>query len=221
MLRVVDRDDPSAVEESVAIVQDELGRMARLVEDLMAITRADMDDFVRPRELELVAWFEELELRLQGTAGAGQVRIHPPPPVLVTADPDRLAQAVLNLVVNAVVHTPDDTRVEVSARTEPGAVVVVVEDDGPGIPRGIRDRLFEPFVRAGDAPTSTGLGLSVVRAVAEAHGGQVSVDADDRGTRFELRVPWTDPEAPAPEHPTAELDLDAVAETVTVRIPRR
>jgi two-component system, OmpR family, sensor kinase len=87
---------------------------------------------------------------------AADVRIHPPPPVLVQADPDRLAQAVLNLVTNATVHTPDGTRVDVSAATEPGWVTLTVSDDGPGIPPAIRDRLFEPFVRASETPARRG-----------------------------------------------------------------
>jgi two-component system, OmpR family, sensor kinase len=222
MLRVVDRDDPVAVAETVAIVQDELGRMARLVDDLMAITRAEMPDFLRVRDVELVAWFEELELRLQGVTHAAHVRIHPPPPVIVTADPDRLAQAVLNLITNATVHTPDHTRVDVGAATAPGWLVLTVSDDGPGIPAAIRDRLFEPFVRASETPGSTGLGLSVVRAVTTAHGGEVTVVSDEAGTRFELRLPWSDPDAVLDEETTAELALDAVvAETATTRIPRR
>jgi two-component system, OmpR family, sensor kinase len=193
VLQTLDRGDPEAVRETVGIVQDELTRMGRLVEDLMAIARADMDDFVRPREVELVGWFEELELRLAGTDAGPQVRVVPPPPVLLRADPDRLAQAVLNLVTNAQLHTPPGTTVEVAATCGDDHLAIAVSDDGPGIAPEIRDRLFEPFVRAGDAPTSTGLGLSVVRAVADAHGGEVTATTGVQGTRIELRLPWTPP----------------------------
>jgi two-component system, OmpR family, sensor kinase len=191
VLQSLDRDDTEAVRETVAIVQDELTRMGRLVEDLMAIARSEMPDFVRPRELELVGWFEELELRLAPTDPDQGVRILPPPPVHVRADPDRLAQAVLNLVTNARLHTPPGTLVQVTAACTADRVVIGVSDDGPGIPAEIRDRLFEPFVRAGEVPTSTGLGLSVVRAVAEAHGGEVAFATGDQGTRVELRIPWS------------------------------
>jgi two-component system OmpR family sensor kinase len=214
LLRQLDGDDPQADDETVAIVQDELARMGRLVEDLMAIARADMDEFVRPRPVELVAWFEELELKLAGVPGSEQVRIHPPPPVVLEADPDRLAQAVLNLVNNALTHTPDGTPVRVGARQDPGHVVLTVADDGPGIPDEIRDRLYEPFVRAGEAPTSTGLGLSVVRAVAQAHGGHVSLDTGPEGSTFAVHLPFTgdlvpDEDAAEVGEPTLELPSPA------------
>jgi two-component system, OmpR family, sensor kinase len=215
VLQTLDRDDPDAVRETVAIVQDELTRMGRLVDDLMAIARADMDDFVRPREVELVGWFEELELRLAGTDVGPQVRILPPPPVLVRADPDRLAQAVLNLVTNAHVHTPPGTTVEVTATCEDDHLALAVSDDGPGIPAEIRDRLFEPFVRAGEAPTSTGLGLSVVRAVAEAHGGEVIATSGEAGSRIELRLPWS----PAPDEDATTVELPVLTSDATPTVP--
>jgi two-component system, OmpR family, sensor kinase len=189
MLRTVGRDDPVALQETVEVVEDELHRMGRLVEDLMAIARANMEGFVRPRELELVAFFEDLELKIAGLK-VEQVRLEPPPPVIIAADPDRLSQAVLNLVTNAHVHTPAGTRIEVRAAERPGEIVVTVEDHGPGIPASIREEVFAPFIRAGDAPNSTGLGLAVVRAVVEAHGGQVELETGPRGTRFHLHLPY-------------------------------
>lgn len=198
LLETVSADDPDAIEETVGILREELGRMGRLVEDLMAIARADMNDFVHPRDLDLVSWFEELEMRLASTPAGVGVRIDPPPPVTVQADPDRLAQAVLNLVTNAYVHTPPGTPVRVRATLGEHDVAIVVEDQGPGIPESIRDDLFLPFVH-GDTPSSTGLGLSVVRAVVSAHHGSVVVDSGERGTRIALRLPWD----PTPD----EVDL--------------
>ena len=190
MLQTVGRDDPALAAETVDVLQDELRRMGRLVDDLMAIARAGMEDFTRPRPVELVQWFEELELRLSGTGAGRRVRIEPPPPVTLRADPDRLAQAVLNLVTNAQLHTPPDTDVRVAAALRHDRVRLRVEDNGPGIPEAIRDEVFAPFVRAGDAPTSTGLGLGVVRAVTEAHGGEVVLDTGSDGTRVDLLLPW-------------------------------
>lgn len=185
----LDRDD-GAFAETVAILHDELGRMSRLVEDLMAIARAEMDDLVRPREVELVQWFEDLELRLSGTDAAADVVILPPPPVQVRIDPDRLAQAVFNLAINAHVHTPAGTPVRIHAAVAADRLIVSVSDEGQGIPEGIRDDVFTPFTRAGDVPGSTGLGLAVVRAVAEAHGGEVLLFTGEEGTRFDLVLPW-------------------------------
>ncbi|MEX2504352.1 MAG: HAMP domain-containing sensor histidine kinase [Egicoccus sp.] len=190
VLQNVGADDPHLAAETAAVLQDEMRRMGRLVEDLMAIARSGMPDFARPRAIELVHWFEELELRLSGTEDGRRVRIQPPPPVTLHADPDRLAQAVLNLVNNAQLHTPPGTTVRVEAMFAPHRLVVAVQDDGPGIPDDIRDTIFTPFVRAGDVPTSTGLGLSVVKAVVDAHGGDLVVDSDPSGTRIELHLPW-------------------------------
>jgi two-component system, OmpR family, sensor kinase len=191
LLRTADPGDTSAVAETTAILEDELGRMGRLVEDLMAIARSEMEDFVRPRPLELVQWFEELELKLAGLPGAGAtVRIVPPPPITVDVDPDRLAQAVLNLVNNAQVHTPPDTRIEVRAVAGTDHVAIEVSDDGPGIPETIREQVFDPFVR-GDTPGATGLGLAVARAVVHAHGGSIDLDTGTHGTRMRLVLPWS------------------------------
>lgn len=190
LLQGLSRDDPATLEETVVILRDELHRMGRLVEDLMAIARAEMDDFTRPRPIELVSWFEELEFKVAGLPGGATTRISPPPPLTVMADPDRLAQAVLNLITNAHRHTPPGTEVQLRAEWAEDHVAVIVEDAGPGIPESIRDEMFAPFVRAGDAPSSTGLGLSVVRAVMDAHDGDIRVTTSERGTRIRLELPW-------------------------------
>lgn len=195
LLHTLDPDDEGFT-ETVAILRDELRRMGKLVEDLMAIARSEMQELITPREIELVSWFEDLELRLAGTEAGNDTVVIPPPPVHVHADPDRLAQAVLNLALNAAVHTPPSTTVRISATTEDDELVIHVADNGPGIPEEIRDDPFVAFRRAGDAPASTGLGLAVVKAVIEAHGGRVEFETGESGTRFDLRLPWRTDEAP-------------------------
>jgi two-component system, OmpR family, sensor kinase len=182
-------EDPGAIADTSAIVEDELERMGALVEDLMAIARSASDDFLRRQPVELVAWFEELELKLAGHPAAGSVRVLPPPPVTIDADPVRLAQAVLNLVSNAHAHTPAGTDIRVRARQTDDTLVLVVADDGPGIPEEIRDHVRDPFVRAGDVQTSTGLGLSVVEVIVEAHGGRMTIDTGGDGTSVGLHLP--------------------------------
>ena len=189
LLTTVDRDDPAAVAETVAIVHDELGRMGRLVEDLMTFARVRTPDFIRPRQLDLVSWFEELELKLQSTPIGRQVRIVPPPPVTLHADPDRLTQAVLNLTTNAAVHNPAGTPIRIRAALDAQQLLLVVEDEGSGIDPEILDEVFAPFVRAGDARDSTGLGLAVVHAVVIAHGGQIDVRSEPTGTAVTLTLP--------------------------------
>jgi signal transduction histidine kinase len=106
---------------------------------------------------------------------------------------------VLNLIENAVKHTPPGTRVRASTAVSNGDVTVTVQDDGQGIPAELQDRIFERFVRAAgdrsadvrDRGRGSGLGLSIVRAVAESHGGSVALEdsPDGRGTRFVVRLP--------------------------------
>jgi signal transduction histidine kinase len=191
LLTTVDAGDPDAVRETADIVRDELGRMARLVEDLMAMARTRTPDFVRPRELDLVAWFEELEVKLSGTDGRDRIAVRPPPPVTLWADPDRLAQAVLNLTNNAMVHTPPGTPIAVEAEADRtgNRLGIRVRDEGPGIDPEILDDVFDPFVRAGDARDSTGLGLAVVQAVVSAHEGTAEVASDRTGTEVTLWLP--------------------------------
>jgi two-component system, OmpR family, sensor kinase len=212
LLTTVDANDPEAVRETADIVRDELGRMARLVEDLMAMARTRTPDFVRPRELDLVAWFEELEVKLAGTAGRGRIAVVPPPPVSLWADPDRLAQAVLNLTNNALVHTPDQTPITVEAELDRDdhRLGLRVRDAGPGIDPDILDDVFAPFVRAGDARDSTGLGLAVVQAVVTAHDGTVDVVSDRSGTEITLWLPCRGDE---------DLDADVVPVGVSAAPP--
>lgn len=204
----------------------------------MAIARSEMEDFVRPRDIELVQWFEDLELKLTGPPTAQRVHVAPPPPVTLHGDPDRISQAVLNLVDNARSHTPADTTIWISATVTDDAVAIAVTDDGPGIPEAIREEAFRPFVRAGETPSSTGLGLSVVAAVAAAHGGEVTLLTGEDGTRIELRLPWAPDEGPLVDelvddaplhaaddlpHPGSDHTREPRAEDAddpTIRIPR-
>ena len=116
----------------------------------------------------------------------------PSPPVAVSVDAVRVRQAIANLVDNAVKYTPPGGSVRVAVSGEGAAGVVGVEDDGPGVPLGDRPRIWDRLFR-GDANRSErglGLGLSVVRAVAEAHGGTATMDDAPRGgSRFVLRLP--------------------------------
>ncbi|MBL8931626.1 MAG: HAMP domain-containing histidine kinase [Kineosporiaceae bacterium] len=175
--------DPSA---SLRLVGTELGRLSRLLDDLLLLAAADSDAFLVPSEVSLGRVVEEIRLRIVGLDLAG-VTVESAPdqasPVLV--DLDRALQAVTNLVVNARRHTPPQTAVTVTVRVDAGVLDVSVADNGPGIPPELRERVFEPFARRGRG--STGLGLAVVRAVALAHGGQVDLDTGAHGTAIRLR----------------------------------
>ena len=105
---------------------------------------------------------------------------------------DELHRLVLNLMENALRHTDPGTAVEATVERRNGEVVLAVEDDGPGIPPDLQEKVFERFFRAhGDRSGSSGLGLSIVRAVAESHQGKVTLEPplDGRGARFVVRFP--------------------------------
>jgi len=187
--------DAESVAHTVDVVSEELRHMGRLVEDLMTLAHSAEDGFVRRRDVPVTEFFDDLSLRLTGL-DLDEIHLHAPPPgTVVHADPDRLAQAVLNLVVNAQRHTPTGTAIDVRVRQDDTTAVIVVTDDGPGIEPSVRDHMFEPFVTTGSAPgtggeqRSAGLGLAVVAAIVAAHQGAISVDTGPHGTTIELRLP--------------------------------
>ena len=188
-------------------------RMRRLVGDLLFLARADAGR-PGPAALGPVDLREVLRDAVAETAPLARTHglsVDAPEPVVIEGSADDLHRLALNLVQNAVAHTPPGTRVTASARTERRAeaepvAVLEVADDGPGVPAGLRERVFERFVRGagpggGDSTPPTGpatgasgsgLGLAIVQAVAEAHGGEVELDdAPGGGARFGVRLPRT------------------------------
>ena len=119
-------------------------------------------------------------------------------PVLAEGWADDLHRMVLNLIENALRHTPAGTHVHAALRSDGDDAVLTVEDDGPGIPDELRPRLFERFVRGrGDSGGGSGLGLSIVHAVAVSHAGDVTIDhAPSGGARFVVRLPTASASTP-------------------------
>ena len=124
-------------------------------------------------------------------------------PLVVEGSPDEIHRLVVNLVQNALVHTPAGTAVHLGARREGERVTIEVNDEGPGIPAELRARIFDRFVRGnGDRSGGSGLGLSIVRAVAESHGGSVELsDNEAGGARFVVRLPAAAGEVRPPLRP--------------------
>jgi signal transduction histidine kinase len=188
--------DAETIARTTHVLVGELRHMGRLVDDLMTLAHSDGQGFLRLTEVPVRAFFDDLRLRLTGLDVDGIQLQDDPPAVTVRADPDRLAQAVLNLVVNAQRHTPPGTAIGVSAKDDGDVVTIAVTDNGPGIDPTIRERMFEPFVTTGlnagakdTAFRPAGLGLAVVAAIIDAHHGTVTVDTSATGTTFGLRVP--------------------------------
>jgi signal transduction histidine kinase len=110
--------------------------------------------------------------------------------LIVSGDRNLLFQALANLVDNAIKYTPDGGRITLSARQIEGRVVIMVADTGPGVPAKLRERVFERFYRVDDsrATQGNGLGLSLVRAVANLHGAEILLTDNQPGLKVELRL---------------------------------
>jgi signal transduction histidine kinase len=171
-------------------------RMRRLVADLLLLARHDAarQSPHTPTDLGqvLVEAAAELGVISDGhevTVDAGRA--------IVDGARDELHRLTLNLMENAIRHTPPGTQVRATVECVGETVRLIVEDDGPGIPAELKERVFERFVRGvGDRGGSSGLGLSIVHAVTESHGGTVTIDsptmngaARARGTRFVVLLP--------------------------------
>ncbi len=175
--------------ETVRLVEDELQHMQRLIADLMALGRSADDDFVLAEPVSLRDFLDELQLRVVGL-GTRDVLFEPVDDDMILADRDRLAQAMLNVIVNAELHASGHTRIVVGqAAAPPSFIGLCVRDDGGGVDVAVRDSLFQPFVTSGGSDTSTGLGLAVVEAVATAHGGSVDLVTSTDGTTVTILIP--------------------------------
>ncbi len=192
-----DNGPPSrvAVERVERLMQAEIARLTRLVDDLLLLAQSDRDDFLHLSDVALDELVTELWDGLSLIAERN-FEIGALEPVTVRADPDRLAQALRNLARNAIAHThaPDGlVRIDVARRGD-GFARVTISDDGPGIASGARERVFERFYRTDAARTraegGAGLGLAIVRAITDAHHGTVRVtEAASGGAAFELDLP--------------------------------
>jgi two-component system, OmpR family, sensor kinase len=185
------------------LISREISRISRLIDDMLLLTRSEHADFLRRDQFDLQPFITDLWI----TTTAGRERrfvLGRIPSGRLDADPDRLAQALRNLIENAIVHTAEPDGL-VALTAEPlaeGRLRLVVEDDGPGIPEDQRERVFERFHRTDQARDrvsgGAGLGLSIVRAIAHSHGGRVRAGGrQGGGARLVLELPGYRPAARA------------------------
>ena len=183
-------------------------RMNRLVADLLLLARADAGRAGVRTDADLARIAREAVEEVAPVAADHELSTRIADSVPVDGSPDELHRMVLNLLENAVRHTPAGTRVWLRVDAAGDRAKLVVADDGPGLPEGLESQVFERFVRGGGPAdrsaangTGTGLGLSIVRAVAVAHGGRVVADRSKRGgARFTVTMPLA-PDAIEPEEP--------------------
>ncbi len=195
-----------------ALVEAEIDRISRLVDDLLLLARVEQTELLQPTAIELGPFVEDLFDGLQVLADR-HFQLERVPRGVLTGDADRLAQALRNLLGNAIEHTEPGGLVRLTAdATASGRARFIVEDDGPGIPPDQLELVFDRFHRTDDARDrrsgGAGLGLAIVRAIVVAHGGRVWAELRaDGGTRFIAELPGFSPRAqthaPAPRVATA------------------
>ena len=187
---------PREIARVQRLVAAEVTRTSRLVDDLLLLARSEQNDFLRPETIDLRPFIDDL-WAATGVGHARRFELTPVPEITLFADPDRLAQAIRNLTGNAIAHTQaPDGLVRLEAVADLDSVRFAVIDDGPGIAPEERERIFERFHRPDTARTratgGAGLGLAIVRAIAEAHGGwaRALTPASGNGAQVELVMPF-------------------------------
>lgn len=191
-------DDPAERREVVALVTDELDRMSRMVNDLLVLAKAERPGFVLPGRLSIESFLREIQAKAESFAPRRWI-IEASVDTVIIADRDRLTQAMMNLISNAAAHTHDGDEIALGASARDGCVDLWVRDGGPGVAAADRERIFGRFARAGGdrlgrRSGGVGLGLAIVSAILEAHGGSVSLSTPPTGgAMFTLSLPQRGP----------------------------
>lgn len=180
--------------ESLAAMEQEAGRMARLINDLLLLAQADAGVHLRQELVEMDCLLLDVYRQGQALANGVDLQLSAEDRALVRGDPDRLKQLLLNLVDNAIKYTPQGGHVALGLARRDGWVRVEIADTGVGIPATDLPHIFERFYRVEKARTrkhgGTGLGLSIARWIADAHGGHIDVESQvGEGTTFTVWLP--------------------------------
>jgi len=201
---------------SRAVIERQVAHMARLVDDLLDVTRVSSGKLLLRRERITLAAAVSAALETSRpaleAAGHKLVTRMPGAQAMLDADPTRLAQVLSNLLNNAAKYTAPGGTVELSADQAGGEVIIAVVDNGRGFPPELARQIFEPFAQWAPAQHSAaglGIGLSLVRGIVELHGGAVSAvsEGPGKGSRFEVRLPLA---ASAPATLARAADMPAV-----------
>ncbi|WBO67455.1 sensor histidine kinase [Streptomyces camelliae] len=187
---------PPEVTRALERIKGESSRMGEMVDDLLLLARLDAGRPLerQPVDLTHLVLDAVTDARAAGPDHRWSMDL-PEDPVTVPGDAHRLHQVLANLLANARLHTPVGTKVTVTLETAPDSAVLSVHDDGPGVPEEVQPGVFERFTRAdhrrrADASGGgAGLGLSIVAAVVEAHGGSVGLESRPGSTTFRVSLP--------------------------------
>ena len=207
-------DDPEASRRFAERIHHESQRLARLVKELLELSRLQgADPLPEPLPVSVDRIIAEVidRERTGATAKGIDLLVTGEHGLTVYGNEGQLVTAVANLVENAITYSPEDTKVTIDATRVGDQVHIAVIDQGIGIAAKDLDRIFERFYRADQARSrdtgGTGLGLAIVRHIAVNHGGRVTVESTvGVGSTFTLRLPARPPEAPLPLPPSVEID---------------
>jgi len=185
---------PADVEKAMRRIEEESRRMGVLLDGMLALARLDEVAAVAHDDVDLAALTRDAVDDARAAAPDRPISASADGPVVVRGDADRLRQVLANLLRNALDHTPPATPVEVGLTSADGKARLEVRDHGPGLPVDDSAALFERFWRAEGGRErgrgGAGLGLAIVAAIAEAHGGRVTAqNAPGGGAAFVVSLP--------------------------------
>ena len=184
--------DPEARAEFVHTMRQQIDRLTKLTTDLLDLSKLDAGALeMAPRSVPLDALAREAAREFGPMADQRGSRLEvrtPNEPAIARADPDRVRQIIRILLDNALTHTPEGTKVTVTTYNTNSRAELTVSDEGPGIPKRIRERMFDRFY-TGDSVSGSGLGLSIAREIAQRMDGAIAVTSTKGFTAFTLDLP--------------------------------
>ncbi|BAY83679.1 periplasmic sensor signal transduction histidine kinase [Calothrix parasitica NIES-267] len=191
-LELMDEENQEEVQETTTLVIDELDRMSRFVEDLILLAKAERPDFLQLETVDIKSFTQELFSKAQAL-GERNWCLDKTAKGMIIFDRQRLTQAVMNLAQNATQHTTNNDRIAIGSAIDKGEIQFWVRDTGEGINQADQQRIFDRFARVANSrrrSEGAGLGLSIVKAIAEAHDGEVNLKSQPgKGAKFCIILP--------------------------------
>jgi two-component system, OmpR family, sensor kinase len=210
-------DRPEDLAKAMRRIEEEANRMGMLVDDMLLLARLDQGRPLERQPVDLMRITRDAVDDARAVAPNRPIDYSPNGAIFVPGDEARLRQVLANLLQNANRHTPPGTPVHVQVLDSDDEAVIEVADEGPGMPSDDTSRVFERFWRSDPSRTrasgGAGLGLAIVAAIADAHGGHAEVQsAAGHGSRFRVHLPHTAPMSPETHEGDAQYDAEYDAE---------